>query len=188
MKKIFSILFLLLFISAPLLAAEPISFKKALKKYHRFGQNFNPSTFHDNISWHVIYKSPEFREAFAYKYAKDYRLSAEELKSKLWDEEQEAAKGPEFILIVYTYSKSWNDLDSKDSVWKLRLEAGDKQFDPLSITSFKPTPLETSIYPYMDPWTKAYSVLFPKEADAALENDFSLSIFGVKGKSTLKWK
>lgn len=187
MRKIFFILSLVFF-AIPLFASEPLSFKKALQKYHRQGQNFNPSTFHDNISWHVIYKSSEFREAVAYKYAKDYRLSEEELKSRLWDEAQETAKGPEFILIVYTYSKSWNDLDSKESVWKLRLEGNNKQFDPLSITSFKPTPLETSMYPYMDPWTKAYSAIFPKEAESILAGDFSLSVFGVKGKSTLKWK
>lgn len=187
-KKILSFLFLISFFSIPLSATEPLSFKKALKKYHRHGENFNPSTFHDNITWDAIYKSSQFREAATYKIAKDYRISDDELKSKLWDEEQEAAKGPEFILLVYTYSKTWNDLDSKESVWKLRLEGSGKQFDPESITPFKPTPLQTSLYPYIDPWTKCYSVLFPKEAYSILDGDFSLGIFGVKGKSTLRWK
>jgi len=187
MKKLFFSFLMILWASSAAWA-EPLSFKKALKKYHRHGENFNASTFHDNITWDAIYKSPEFREASAYKYAKDYRLSDEELKSRLWNESQEAAKGPEFILLVYTYSKAWNDLDSKQSVWKLRLEGEGKQFEPLSITAFKPTPLDTSMYPFFDPWTKAYSVLFPLEAYEVLDGDFSLAIFGAKGKSTLRWK
>lgn len=187
MKKIILSL-LLCFMALSATAADVPSFKKALKKYHRHGAQFNFSTFHDNITWDVIYKSAEFREAAAYKYAKDYRLSDSELQAKLVDEEQAALKGPEFIVLVFTYSKAWNNFDAPDSVWKLRLEAEGKQFDPVSIVAFKPTPLETSLYPFFDPWTKAYSVLFPTEAYAVLNEQFSLSAFGAKGKSTLRWK
>ncbi len=187
MKKIILSL-LLCFVTLSAFADDVPSFKKVLKKYHRHGEHFNFSTFHDNITWDVVYKSAEFREAAAYKYAKDYRLSDSELKAKLIEEEQAALKGPEFIVLVYTYSKSWNNFDAPDSVWKLRLEGEGKQFDPVSIQEFKPTPLDTSLYPYYDPWIKSYSVLFPVEAYAVLNEQFTLSAFGVKGKNTLRWK
>ena len=186
-KKIFSILCLLLF-SSLLFASEPLSFKKALKKYHRHGESFSFSTLFDNITWDVVYKSPEFREAATRKLAKDYRWTEDELKTKLWDEDHEAAKGPEFIAMVYTYHKTWNDLDVKDSIWKLRLEGDGKQFEAVSIVKIKPTPIDTSLYPFVDPWTKAYSVVFPQEAYSILDGNFSLSVFGVKGKNTLRWK
>ncbi len=180
--------FLILFFTRSLFADDFLSFKQALKKYHRHGEAFSFETFHDNLAWDVVYRSLEFREAVSRKYAKDYRLSEEDLKSKLWEDGQEAAKGPEFIVVFYAYNKKWNDLEEKDSIWKMRLAGDGRSFDPVNIVKMKPTPLDQSFYPFMAPWTKTYSVLFPKEAYLALEGDFSLSLFGVKGKDTLRWK
>lgn len=186
MKKII-LTCLIALLAFPVFADDAPSYKKALKKFHRHGEQFNFSTFHDNITWDVIYKSAEFREAMAYKYAKDYRLNDAELQSRLADEQRAALKGPEFIVLFYTYGKTWNDLAAVDSVWKIRLEGDGKQFDPIGIQEFKPTAIDTVMYPYYDPWIKSYSVLFSPEAYSILEGKFSLSVFGARGKNTLRW-
>ncbi|MFO1520359.1 MAG: hypothetical protein U1F57_11975 [bacterium] len=189
MKKIF-----LFFVCAALLGlsgfsrAEELSFKKTLKKYHRHGEKYNWDTLHENIHWDVIHKTDEFRRAYEREYAKYYKLSPEELNTRTVQSLEEGEKGPEFLVILSTYSRKWNDLDSKDSIWRLRLENGGETYEPVSISLLKTNPIDATFYPYIYPWSKVYSVLFPKGAVTSSSSDYKLTLFGVKGQQTLHWE
>ena len=100
---------------------------------------------------------------------------------------EEAERGDEFFVILTTYSKIWNDLDSKDSIWRLRVLSGDERIPPTSITKIKPTPVDTTFYPYVFPWSKVYVVVFPKGSVPSENSEFKLSLYGVKGQQTLNW-
>ncbi len=189
MKKILKLFSIFLLLGFSLQAsASDASYNKILKKYHRRGEKFNFGIFHDTLLWDVVFKSAEFREAAMRKYAKDYQLSEEDLKAKLFEAEQDYEEGPEFQVILYTYDRKWNDLELKNSVWRVKLESGDQSFDPVKITKIKLDAINTAFYPYNDPWTMMYSVRFPREALTAVQNDFSLSIYGARGQNTLHWK
>jgi len=188
MKRLLSI-FICLLVLAPSLRAwtDDLSYRQALKKYHRHGEKYSWDTLHENIYWDVIYKSVEFREAYERKYAKDYKLGPEELQTRIQQAHTEAERGPEFFVIFTTYSKAWNDLDMKDSIWRLRLVVDDRMIEPVSIAKIKPTPLDASFYPFITPWARVYTVLFPAGALSSNSGDFKLSVFGVKGKQKLTW-
>lgn len=168
-------------------AVDPLSFKQALKKYHRHGEFFNRQNLHANIFWDVVYKDKEFREAMSRVYAEKYQLSESELQSRIWNEYQEAERGPEFVVILYTYDKKWNDLDSRESIWRLRLEREDQEYTPVSVVKVKPTPTDETFYPFSAPWTQMYVVLFPKGSLSGSPQNFKLTLYGLKGQNTLTW-
>jgi hypothetical protein len=186
-KKTFFLLALLLLFPAGGRADDDLSFRAALKKYHRHGEFFNNQNLHASIVWDVVYKSGEFREALARRYAKAYRLTDQELSARLLEEKEEARLGPEFMVILYTYDRKWNDLDKEDTIWRIRLAAGNESFEPVRITKLKPTPLDQTFYPFMETWTHAYLVLFPPGSLADDLQTFQLSLFGIKGHQTLTW-
>lgn len=169
-------------------AEEPLSFREALKKYHRHGEYFSAQSMHANIVWDAVYRSEEFREAQAKKYAQWYHLTDAELQSRLWEEREEARRGAQFIVVLYTYSPKWNDLDAQDSIWRLRLEMGSESYEPVSISKMKPSPLDLTYYPYGAPWSKMYSVWFAPEILASGVRDFRLTLYGAKGQQTLHFQ
>src|SRR5262245_56396245 len=187
MKKIFFLLALLLLFPTGSRADDDLSFGQALKKYHRHGEFFNSQNLHASIVWDVVYKSDEFREAMARRYAKAYRLTEAELNARIAQEKEEARRGPEFMVVLYTYDRKWNDLAKPDTIWRVRLETGNESYEPVKVTEIKPTPLDQTFYPFMETWTHAYTVLFPSGSLSTDRQDFRLAIFGIKGHETLSW-
>jgi hypothetical protein len=188
MKKAISILlFFGLFAWFLPAKAEELSYSKVLKKYHRHGEKYSWDTLHENIFWDVIYQSMEFREAYERQYGKYYKLTPAEIATRIEEERQDAEAGDEFLVILNTYSKVWNDLDSKDSIWRLRLLVGNDSIAPESIKKIKPTPIDATFYPFILPWEKVYRVVFPRGSVPAENSDFRLSLYGVKGQETLTW-
>ena len=188
MRKLFVFILLMVSVTPKVFGAseEGLKYKDALKKYHRHGEFFNAKNLHAHIVWDVVYKSPEFRESAARTYAKYYRLTEAELDALLQRERLEAEKGEEFIVVLYTYDRKWNDLEKEDSIWRIRAEVGSQAHEPMSIQKVKPTPIERFMYPYMRPWTTMYSVRFPR---GILGPDaFALDLFGVLGHQDLKWE
>jgi hypothetical protein len=178
---------LLFFFTCSTFAGSNPSYKDILKKHHRHGEFFNKQNLHANIVWDVIYKSEEFREAYEREYAKIYHLSESELQSRIREEQEEARDGDEFVVILYTYDKKWNDLESAQTSWRVRLAVGNEEYEPVNITKVKPNPVNQTFYPFMEPWTKTYSVFFAPGSIPKNPQNFKLTLFGVKGEQTLAW-
>lgn len=188
MNKILCYIFLIVsLLTSSVCLAQNLSYKQSLKKFHRHGEKYSWQTLHENIYWDAIFKSADFREAYEREYGKVYKLSPEEIQTHIQQAREEAEHGDEFLVILTTYSKVWNDLDAKESIWRLRLMLGGEQIEPTSITKIKPTPVDATLYPFLTPWAKVYTVVFPKGSVSSEHADFKLSLFGVKGQQTLTW-
>jgi len=145
----------------------------------------------------ATFKSPEFREAYIIRYA-DAIKAEESLKRTLLDKETgEHEKSNEFFISVYTSKDEWNDLDKSNSVWKLYL-ADEKgaRLTPVSVKKVdRNDALVKEFFPYLDAWSTAYVVRFPKYTETGTEpipnkdtQALRLIITGVPGEGALEWR
>ncbi|MBL7686184.1 MAG: hypothetical protein JNK65_09165 [Deltaproteobacteria bacterium] len=186
MKKI--LCFLFLFFPFIGFAGEASHYKKMLKKYTRHGEDFNIQTMAANLVIDGLYLSDEFREAYAKRFAEIYRLNSNDTRLKVNEEIEKSKKGTQFLLSVFTYDKKWNELETDQSIWKLRLEFEGKSYTPLQVEKLKITPADTTFYPFLTPWSKLYLVTFDKNISLSDQSSFEMALFGVKGNRTLVWK
>lgn len=145
----------------------------------------------------ATFKAPSFRKAYIDRYSMSYDLD-ENYKSALLARESEVVEQfNEFFISFYTPNEKWNDLDRKDSIWKLYLEDNKgSRLVPISIDKIdEKDPLLREFFPYFDLWGSAYIVKFPKYPPAGLEpvpgedtEYFKLIITGILGKGELKWR
>ena len=112
----------------------------------------------------ATYHAPEFRKAYIQKRTailelpENVRLQEEEQQRRLSDSFHE------FFLAVYTSNRRWNDLDEKDSIWRLSLQ-NDRQerVSPHEVVRVDRQNAEVmAFYPYLDGFRQAYLVRFPK--------------------------
>lgn len=150
----------------------------------------------------ATYKAFSFRKAYIERYAKSYQIDDDYKKSLIERERVVAEDSNEFFLSVYTPEERWNDLDSKDSVWRLFLEDDTgKRLIPISVKRVeKGDPFIREFFPYVDPWSLVYTVRFPKysaQGDDSLqglspipgkESKFlKLTVTGILGKGEIIW-
>lgn len=146
---------------------------------------------------HATYKAPEFRRAYVERYSKSYQVEEGYRKALMEREEDQAARYNEFFVAAFTPEERWNDLDKKDSVWRLYLDDGSgSRLIPISITKADGSdPLVREFFPYFDPWSYGYIVRFPKYSDTGAEPipsektaSMRLTVTGILGKGELEWR
>lgn len=145
----------------------------------------------------ATYKAFSFRKAYIERYAESYQIDDDYKKSLIERERVVAEDSNEFFLSVYTPEERWNDLDSRDSVWRLFLEddAG-KRLIPISVKRVeKGDPFIREFFPYVDPWSLVYTVRFPRysaQGDDSIpgkESKFlKLTVTGILGKGEIIWR
>ncbi|MBI5888593.1 MAG: hypothetical protein HZB82_07785 [Deltaproteobacteria bacterium] len=145
----------------------------------------------------ATYKDFSFRKAYIERYAKSYQIDDDYKKSLIERERAAADDSNEFFLSVYTPEERWNDLDSKDSVWRLFLEDDTgRRLIPISVKRVeKGDPFIREFFPYVDPWSLVYTVRFPKysaqgdESIPGKESKFlKLTVTGILGKGEIIWR
>ncbi|MBI4950341.1 MAG: hypothetical protein HY955_09380 [Deltaproteobacteria bacterium] len=145
----------------------------------------------------ATYKGIAFREAYIGRYAKDNQLDEGYAKALRERESELSEKYNEFFFTAYTPMDKWNDFDDPSSIWKLYLEDGNgSRLAPVSIARLDASdPLLREFFPYMDLWSTAYTVKFPKYSETGTEpipgantKSMRLVITGVLGKGELVWK
>ena len=130
----------------------------------------------------ATWRSPELRQALAEASIRAYELDngAAELLRK---EEARAARGlREFHLALYTPKDDWNDLESEDTLWTsfLLLPNGER-LQPVRVIHLPKTDKSAVQYPYVNRWTREYSLFFPLlERDEVYEH-LTLVITGPLG-------
>ncbi|MBI5561529.1 MAG: hypothetical protein HY894_01555 [Deltaproteobacteria bacterium] len=145
----------------------------------------------------ATYKDPSFIASYVDRYAAAYKLDDAYKAALLEREKEEAERYNEFFAAVYTPEDSWNDLQNKDSIWRLYLEDGTgARLAPISITRVdKSDPLLREFFPYFDMWSSGYRVKFPKYSDAGAEPIpgpstmyLRLTVTGIMGEGNLLWR
>ena len=111
-------------------------------------------------------KSRDYREAFVARYAADYSLNAA-ARDQLMQSQREAADSAyEFLITAQSANYRWNDLEKKNSPWRVTLVDGagnEMAPDQLKVEKL-PDMFEREFFPVKTPFTKTYSAHFPRVA------------------------
>lgn len=137
------------------------------------------------VIWHATYFSPEFRRAFVAEHAEKKHLSAVGAARYLAEQEKKQSEGEEFFIGMVTRKPYRNFSLGQESFWEavLTLENGE-ELRPKRIDFVEITPYEQVLFPYLNRWSKAYRVVFPK---TDLGEKFQLTLRSVIGQTHLKW-
>ncbi len=145
----------------------------------------------------ATYKTMEFREAYVDLYAKGYEVDPSYLAALLDREREENDRYNEIFFTAYTSDSKINDFDKRDSVWRLYLDdsEGDR-LTPVSVTKLDSNdPVLRKFFPYLDQWSSAYTVRFPKYSVTGNETIpgpgtkfIKLVVTGVMGRGELEWR
>jgi hypothetical protein len=115
----------------------------------------------------ATFRTSDFRQAFVARYAERYALSDED-RARLLQGQMEAARGSyEFLATAQSANYRWNDLEKKNSVWRVTLlDALGNTLSPQSIRVEKlPEMFELEFYPVKTPFTKTYLIHFDTPAE-----------------------
>lgn len=110
----------------------------------------------------ATFKSWDFRQAYIARYAKAYDLPDSE-REVLAKAEQDAARTVyEIHLVTQSTSDKWNDLDRRNSAWRITLIDGNgAELSPTSIKAERfPELYEMVFFPHRTPFTRTYTVRF----------------------------
>jgi hypothetical protein len=143
-------------------------------------------------------KSWDFRQAYIEKYADLYVLGEAERASLRAAELEASREVYELHLTVQSTNYKWNDLEQKDSPWRLSLLDGTgAELAPVSIEFVKlPELYEMQFFPTRTDFSRTYVVRFSREAGEAESKPFvgpvsgriMLRIAGPLGRLELDWQ
>lgn len=144
---------------------------------------------------YITYLSPEFRKAFKDQYLDFFGMPAEKIDTDLEKIATAQAQGYEFFLYADTPENTWNNLDERDSVWRMGLWSGlQPAVDPASVRRFKDRgPNIRSFFPFVNDFGRAYWITFPQnqvEGNPVIvdNSDFWIKVSSALGSAVLSWK
>ncbi|HUM12393.1 MAG TPA: hypothetical protein VLT82_15705 [Myxococcaceae bacterium] len=112
----------------------------------------------------ATYQSPEFREARVRRQALFQTWPEAKLDQTLAAERAEAAKAHEVVLGVSLVDRRFDDLDSKNTIWRLSLATDQGEVTPLAIKRVGRANQDLrAYYPYLGDFWTMYTVRFPLE-------------------------
>ncbi len=145
----------------------------------------------------ATFKSANFRNAYSDEYAKVYMLNDAEKKKSINDQDNAAFEYNDFLLAAYVPDEKLNDLDNKNSIWKVYLSTNEsKRLQPIEIRKIKKDrAFMQHFFPYITPWKLVYMVRFPvknPETNQDIINNntqnIELVITGVQGTAAMVWE
>jgi hypothetical protein len=112
----------------------------------------------------ATFKSRDYREAFVARYAEAYALSAADRERLLQAQRELTSATYEFLVTAQSANYRWNDLEKKNSAWRITLVDG--KGHEMVPDGFKveklPDMFERAFFPVKTPFTKTYSARFPR--------------------------
>lgn len=143
----------------------------------------------------ATYKSPDFRQAYIAKYSAIYDLPDQD-RAALQKEQLDIARSTfDFHVAVQTTKDRWNDLERKDSPWRITLmdEAG-TELSPMSVRATNlPELYQDLFFPERTEFTRTYAIVFSRTAGeqtfaASANKRLTLRIAGPTGRIDLVWQ
>jgi hypothetical protein len=141
------------------------------------------------------YKSWDFRQAYIAKYSEVYDLPDHDV-SELLQEQLEASRNSfDFHIAAQTTNDRWNDLERKNSPWRVTLLDDDgTELSPSAIRVVKlPELYETQFFPDRTEFTRSYEISFTRPSGGqpfapAGNKQLTLRIAGPMGRIELVWE
>ncbi len=146
---------------------------------------------------HGTLVSPAFREALGNQYVEIFGIDPGRVDSDLELIATSVGRGHEFFIFADTNDRSWNNLDARDSVWRLGPWGAEDQLGvpPLSIHRFRGRgPNLRAFFPYLNEFGRSYLVIFPIEQANGQpvldpqEGSLTLRMSSAFGSAAMNWK
>jgi hypothetical protein len=137
-------------------------------------------------------QTPAFRKVRAEREAAFRSETRAELESRLAKEQAEAEEGWEWFVGVDVRNPEHQDLDRKDSSWRVAMITPAGTFLPSRVERVgRSTEAIRTLYPYLDTFWVAYRVVFPREVDGVAvvpegTGEVVLELAGVAGQAQLR--
>lgn len=134
----------------------------------------------------ATYLSAPVREARVERLASWLTWTEEEKQRRLKAEREEADRYEDFVVSFFAADRRSNDLDAKDSVWRLALQVdgGDRVTHDATVLDMDATLVQ--LFPYVGPFDVVYRVRFDKVAGEPLAGRrFEVLISSAYGKLPL---
>jgi hypothetical protein len=166
--------------------AAHAGYRRELNRATEKGRLYHHTDWNAELIWHATFFSKRFRDAFIKQHEKVKHI--EKVNALRFEAEQmnRQIKGWDFLVVMYTRERYKAFSTYEDSFWRIELATGTGQtIKPMSIEKLPITPYEEKMFPFIDRWSKAYRVRFPK---VELGNKIELTMSSVVGESSLKWK
>jgi len=108
------------------------------------------------------------REARARRLAEWLGWTPQELEQRLAQERAEAAAGEDFVVSFYTADPRANDLDARQSIWRIAVQLDHEDLLASRVTALEPDATLRQLFPYVGPFEVVYRVTFPRRPDGEL--------------------
>jgi hypothetical protein len=155
-------------------ASKPVNFSDATRNYRSsdYSSVYESWTRHAKL-WREVgtvieawatYKSWDFRQAYVSYYASVYDLSDSDRATLLRSQLEASRASHEFHVAVQMTTDKWNDLERKNSPWRVTLlDASGGELGPTSIQTVKlPELYESQFYPSRTEFTRTYEISFAR--------------------------
>lgn len=151
----------------------------------------------------ATFMSWDFREAYIERYASIYSLSDTDRRTLRQAQLESFRGGYEFHMTAQSSNYKWNDLEKKDSAWRVTLLDGlGHELTPESLRIHKlPDAYEREFFPNKTPFTKTFALRFaapsaggegtappPPEFKGPKSGSITLRIAGPLGRVELVWR
>ncbi len=145
--------------------ADPATaYGRALREHTRSAELY--SGFDTVAKAWATWRSPALREALVATTAARYRLGPGEAERMRAEELRAARLAWEFHVAIYTPSPDTNDLEKPDTLWRAVLELPDgSRGEPVQVVALPKNDKSRVEYPYVSPWTREYTLIFPKTVE-----------------------
>lgn len=111
------------------------------------------------------------REARARRLAEWLAWTPAELEERLAAERAEAAAGEEFLVAFYTADPKANDLDARESIWRVALQFDQADVVASNVTALVPDATLRQLFPYVGPFDVVYRIRFPRRPEGDLAGE-----------------
>jgi len=138
------------------------------------------------VRWHATYLGADFLKARRERLASLQEWSSEERGRQEMQDQKELREHDSFFVVIYAGSSAFPEVGKDTGKWRISLESGDKQARPVQFETVSVTEVERGLYPFLDKWSRAYLLRFPKTIQEG--KPFVLKMQGVPAKSELAWK
>ncbi len=185
MKKTFlgTLLLVFLLISAIVPASD---YRPLLKKWTRSDHVYVWDNLEARVIWHATYFSDEFRKARLDQLSRLHEWNDRTRQRKEIEDRKESQKEDLFFLGVYSGSSEWAEIGKDTGNWKIVLVSPQGTVESDRFERVPITQIERTLYPFLDKWSQAFIVSFPKTIQG--DEPFTLRMTGIPAKSELVWK
>lgn len=183
LKMVFGFSVLAMALASPDLHAK--SYRGHLRKATKHKQLYSIGDAKVKILWHGTYFSPDFRKAYVMEFSKRKFLDRWQVDLLIEEHKRRSLNGHEFFVEMYTPKDYKQFSMGKESFWQAVVTTQSGEIlKPISINTIDVTPFEKEMFPYLDRWSHAYLVVFPKEE---LGKKFTLTLRSAIGQTHLKF-